>query len=72
MVTLYTSGKQVEITYANGDVVPFDYIIGIAYRPGWLLIIWADRTMKEVDDPADIYKRISCPLMFDIDIKLGA
>lgn len=69
MVTLYTSGKQVEITYANGDIVPFDNIIGIAYRPGKLLIIWADRTMKEVDDPADIYKRIACPLMFVIDIE---
>lgn len=69
MVTLYTSGKQVEITYANGDIVPFDNIIGIGYRPGRLLIIWADRTMKQVDDPADIYKRISCPLMFDIDIE---
>lgn len=69
MVTLYTSGKQVEITYANEDVVPFDNIIGIAYRPGWLLIIWADGSMKAVDDPADIYKRIACPLMFDIDIE---
>lgn len=69
MVTLYTSGKQVEITYADGDIVPFDNIIGIAYRPGKLLIIWADRTMKEVDDPADIYKRIACPLMFVIDIE---
>lgn len=69
MVTLYTSGKQVEITYANGDVVPFDNIIGIAYRPGRLLIIWADRTMKEVEDPADLYKRIACPLMFVIDIE---
>lgn len=69
MVTLYTSGKQVEITYANGDIVPFDNIIGIGYRPGMLLIIWADRTMKQVDDPADIYKHIACPLMFDIDIE---
>lgn len=69
MVTLYTSGKQVEITYANGDIVPFYNIIGIGYRPGKLLIIWADRTMKQVDDPADIYKRIVCPLMFNIDIE---
>lgn len=69
MVTLYTSGKQVEITYANGDIVPFDNIIGIGYKPGKLLIIWADRTMKQVDNPADIYKRISCSLMFNIDIE---
>lgn len=69
MVTLYTSGKQVEITYANGDIVPFDTIIGIGYKPGKLLIIWADRTMKQVDDPADIYKHIACHLMFDIDIE---
>lgn len=69
MVTLYTSGKQVEITYVNGDIVPFDTIIGIGYKPGMLLIIWADRTMKQVDNPADIYKRVSCPLMFDIDIE---
>lgn len=69
MVTLYTSGKQVEITYANGDIVPFDNIIGIGYRPGRLLIIWADRTMKQVDYPEYIYKRIVCPLMFNIDIE---
>lgn len=69
MVTLYTSGKQVEITYANGDIVPFEHIAGIGYRPGKLLIIWDDYSMKQIDDPADIYKRIACPLMFDIDIE---
>lgn len=69
MVTLYTSGKQVEITYSNGDTVSYEQIIGIGYRPGRLLIIWADCTMKQVDNPADIYKRIACPLMFDIDIE---
>lgn len=69
MVTLYTSGKKVEITYSNGDTVPYDQIIGIGYRPGRLLIIWADNTMKQVDNPADVYKRIACPLMFDIDIE---
>lgn len=69
MVTLYTSGKQVEITYSNGDTVPFYNIMGIGYRPGKLLIIWADYSVKQVDEPADIYKRIACPLMFDIDIE---
>lgn len=69
MVTLYTSGKQVEITYANGDIVPFDHIIGIGYRPGRLLIMWDDNTMKQVDNPADIYTHIKCQLMFDIDIE---
>lgn len=69
MTTLYTSGKQVEITYANGDVVLFDNIIGIGYRPGTLLIIWADNTMKEVDNPADIYTHIACSFMFDINIE---
>ena len=69
MVTLYTSGKQVDITYSNGDTVPYDQIIGIGYRPGRLLIMWDDHTMKQVDNPADVYKRIACPLMFDIDIE---
>lgn len=69
MVTLYTGDKQVEITYANGDSVPFDNIAGIAYRPGTLLIIWADYTMKQVDNPADTYKHISSPGRFDIDIE---
>lgn len=69
MVTLYTSGKQVEITYANGDIVHFENIIGIGYRPGKLLIMWADYTMKQVHDPADVYKHIACPLLFDIDIE---
>ena len=69
MVTLYTSGKQVEITYSNGDTILYDQIIGIGYRPGRLLIIWADHTMKQVDNLADIYKHIACPLLFDIDIE---
>lgn len=69
MVTLYTSGKQVEITYSNGDVVPYGQIMGIGYRPGLLLIIWNDNTMKQVENPADIYTHINCPLMFDIDIE---
>lgn len=69
MTTLYTSGKQVEITYANGDIVLFDNIIGVGYRPGLLLIIWADCTKKEVENPSDIYKHIACSLMFDIDIE---
>lgn len=69
MVTLYTSGKQVDITYSNGDILSFDQIIGIGYRPGKLLIIWADRTMKQVDEPAVIYKHIVCPGCFDIDIE---
>lgn len=69
MVTLYTSGKQVEITYSNGDVVPYDQIMGIGYRPGLLLIMWNDRTMKQVENPADIYTHIKCPPMFDIDIE---
>lgn len=69
MVTLYTSDKQVVITYANGDTVPFDNIAGISYRPGVLLIVWNDYTMKEVDEPADTYKHIACPGRFDIDIE---
>lgn len=69
MVTLYTSGKQVEITYANGDIVLFDNIIGIGYRPGLLLIMWNDNTMKQVEDPADIYKHVACSLLFDINIE---
>ena len=69
MVLLYTRGKQVDITYSNGNIVPFDNIIGIGYRPGKLLIIWRDYSMKEVENPADIYKHIACPLMFDIFIE---
>lgn len=69
MVTLYTSDKLVEITYANGDIVPFDNIAGITYRPGILLIIWNDYSMKQVDNPADCYKHIACPGRFDIDIE---
>lgn len=69
MVKFYTIGKQVEITYTNGDIVPFEHIMGIRYRPGNLIIIWDDYSMKRVENPADIYKHISCPLMFDIDIE---
>ena len=69
MVTLYTSGKQVEITYTNGDTAPFDHIAGIGYRPGKLLIIWDDYTMKQVDNPVDIYKHIACSGCFDLDIE---
>ena len=69
MVTFYTSGKQVEITYSNGDTAPFDHIMGIGYRPGKLIIVWDDCSMKQVDNPVDIYKHISCPLLFDIDIE---
>lgn len=69
MVTLYTSGRQVEITYANGDIVLFDHIIGIGYRPGLLLIMWDDNTMKQVDNPADIYTHVACSLEFDINIE---
>ena len=69
MVTLYTSGKQVEISYTNGVTMQFDQIVGIGYRPGKLLIIWADYTLKQVDNPAVIYKHISCPCQFDIDIE---
>ena len=69
MVTLYTVGKQVEITYTNGDTVPFDHIIGIGYRPGELFILWDDYSTKKVENPADIYTHIACPLRFDIDIE---
>ena len=69
MTTLYTSGKQVEITYVNGDTVLYEQIIGIGYRPGLLLIIWNDNTVKEVENPADIYSHIACSLMFDINIE---
>lgn len=69
MVTLYSSDKQVEITYANGEIIPFENIAGIGYRPGKLLIIWRDYSMKQVDNPADSYTHISCPGRFDIDIE---
>ena len=69
MVTLYTSGKQVEITYTNGDTAPFDHIMGIGYRPGKLIIVWDDCSMKQVDNPADIYKHIACNGCFDLDIE---
>lgn len=69
MVTMYTSGKKVTIDYTNGDSLEFDAIIGIGYRPGKLLIIWSDYTMKQVDYPEDSYKHISCAGRFDIDIE---
>lgn len=69
MVTLYTSDKQVKITYVSGVSLTFDNIVGIGYRPGKLLIIWKDYTMKQVDNPADAYKHIACPGRFDIDIE---
>lgn len=69
MVTFYTTGKQVEITYANGDTIPFDSIIGIIYLPGRLTIVWNDYTTKTVDCPADIYKHIACSGCFDLDIE---
>lgn len=69
MVTLYTSGKQVDITYANGDTIPFDSIIGIVYLPSRLTIVWADYTTKTVENPADIYKHIACKGCFDLDIE---
>ena len=69
MVTLYTSGKQVEITYANGDTIPFDTIIGITYFPGRLMIVWNDYTAKTIDNPADIYKHIACSGCFELDIE---
>lgn len=69
MVTMYTGDKKVHITYANGVIRRFDNIAGIGYRPGKLLIIWADYTMKQVDNPADIYKHISCLGRFDIDVE---
>ena len=69
MVTLSTTGKQVDITYANGETVPFEHIVAIAYRPGKLLIIWDDNSVKQVDDPADIYKNITCSGWFDLDIE---
>ena len=69
MVTLYTSDKQVEITYANGNTIPFDNIIGITYFPGRLMIVWRDYTTKTIDNPADIYKHIACSGCFDLDIE---
>lgn len=69
MVKFYTFGKQVEITYTNGDTVPFEHIREIRYRPGNLILTWDDYSMKRVENPADIYKHISCPFMFDIDIE---
>ena len=69
MVTLFTSGKQVEITYTTGDIIPFDSIIGIIYLPGRLTIVWKDYTPKTVDNPADIYKHIACSGCFDLDIE---
>ena len=69
MVTLYTSYKQVEITYQNGDIIPYSNIAGIVYRPGKLLIIWDDYTMKQVDNPVELYSHIACHGCFDIDIE---
>lgn len=75
MVTLYTGDKEVIITYASGitnsvsNTVSYTNIAGIGYRPGKLLIIWKDYTMKEVDNPAECYKHIDCPGRFDIDIE---
>ena len=69
MVTLYTGDKQVEITYADGETVLFHDIVGIGYRPGKLLIIWRDYVVKQVKDPAEVYKHIACPGRFDIDIE---
>lgn len=75
MVTLYTGDNQVIITYASGitnsvsNTVSYSNIAGIAYRPGKLLIIWKDYTMKQVDNPADSYTHIACPGRFDIDIE---
>lgn len=69
MVTLYTRGRQVEITYANGDTIPFYTIIGITYFPDRLMFIWNDYTVKTIDNPSGIYKHIACPGCFEIDIK---
>ena len=69
MVTLYTGGRQVEITYSNGNTIPFDNIIGITYCPGRLMIVWRDYTAKTIDDPADIYKHIVCPGCFELVIE---
>lgn len=69
MVTLYTGDNQVIITYASGITNSVSNIAGIGYRPGKLLIIWKDYTMKQVDNPADSYKHIACPGRFDIDIE---
>lgn len=69
MVALYTGDKEVSITYRNGDTLTFDNIVGISYRPGKLLIVWRDYTVKQVDNPADIYTHIWCPCRFDIDVE---
>ena len=69
MVTLYTFGKEVEITYADGNKGLFENIIGIIYRPGRLSIVWSDYTMKTAESPAYLYKHIACPGCFDIDIE---
>jgi hypothetical protein len=69
MVTLYTGDKLVEITYSTGKTATFTDIAGIGYRPGKILIVWKDYTTEQVDNPTDIYKRISCPGRFDIDIE---
>lgn len=69
MVTMYAGDKQVEITYVSGGTYQFDNIAGIGYRPDKLLIIWNDYTMKQVDNPADVYKHIACPGRFDIDVE---
>lgn len=69
MVKLHTIGKQVEITYTNGDTAPFEHIMLVIYRPGKLIIIWDDCSMKEIDNPADIYKHIACTGCFELDIE---
>lgn len=69
MLTLHTGQKLLEITYTNGETVNFTDIVAIDYIPGKLLIIWKDYMMKQVINPADTYKHITCPGRFDIDIE---
>ena len=69
MMTLYTGQKLLEITYTNGKTVNFTDIVAIDYIPGRILLLWKDHTIEQVDNPADVYKRIACPGRFDIDIE---
>lgn len=69
MVTMYTAGNPVEITYSNGDTMVFQCIAAFRYRPGLLIFIWDDDTMKIVTNPGQSYHNIVCPEHFDVVIE---
>lgn len=69
MLILYTRQKLIEITYTNGKTVSFTDIVAIAYTHGRILFLWKDLATEQVDNPADIYKRIACLGRFYIDFE---